>query len=127
MNLVLAIFVVVGFATGIEYLNLPTYAREVGRRNKDCLTVLRDTSLSDDEKEDALQRQARRLCVLLGILVGGSLLALGGPLALIWLLEQGGIGSLGGVLAILQRLDFLAGTAVVGVLTYLLLRSLRQT
>jgi hypothetical protein len=56
------------------------------------------------------------------VLAGGSILALGGPLALVWGLEQIGLGSFQKVLAILQRLDFLAATVVVGLLGYLLAR-----
>lgn len=126
MTLVLAIVVVVGFATLLEVLGLPGYAREVVRRNKECLQILQDSSLDDHEKESALQRHARRLFALLGLLVGGSLLAITLPLAGIWVLEQGGIGSVSGVLSVLQRLDFLAGTIAVGLLGYLLVRYVRH-
>ena len=126
MNLALAVFVVVGFAGTLELLNLPRHARAVGQRSQDALAVLRDESLSDREKEEALQGHSRRLFVLLGILAGGSALALGGPLALVWGLERLGVGSFGRVLAILQRLDFLAASIVVGGLAYLLVRSLRS-
>jgi hypothetical protein len=56
------------------------------------------------------------------VLAGGSILALGVPLALVWRLEQISLGSFQKVLAILQRLDFLAVTVVVGLLGYLLAR-----
>lgn len=125
MNIALAILVVVGFASTIDVLELPKHAQEVGRRNADCLAVLRDASLPDQDKEDKLQRHARRLFVLLGILVGGSVLALFLPLSTVWLLEQVGVGSFHSVLSVLQRLDFLAGTTVAGLLGYLLVRSLR--
>lgn len=127
MNFALAILVVVGFATTIDLLNLPAHAREVGQRNTDCLNVLRDASLTDDAKERALQRHARRLFVLLGILVGGSFLALFLPLLAVWLLDEVGVGSFHTVLSVLQRFDFLAGTMVVGLLGYLLVRYVRQS
>ncbi len=125
MNLALALFVVVGFAGTLEYLNLPDHARGVGARSQDALAVLRNDALDDREKEEALQGHARRLFGLLGILLGGSLLALGGPLAVVWGLERIGVGSFGAVLGILQRLDFLAATIVVGLLGYLIVRRLR--
>jgi hypothetical protein len=127
MNLALAIFVVVGFAGVLEYLDLPERARGVGERSQDALAVLRDDALDDREKEEALQGHARRLFVLLGILGGGSVLALGGPLAIVWGLERIGVGSFAAVLRILQRLDFLAATIVVGLLGYLLVRFLRSS
>ncbi|PSQ75210.1 MAG: hypothetical protein BRD39_00220 [Bacteroidetes bacterium QH_9_64_21] len=125
MNLALALFVVVGFAGTLEYLNLPEQARGVGERSQDALAVLRNDALDDREKEEALQDHARRLFALLGILLGGSIPALGGPLAIVWGLERIGVGSFEAVLGILQRLDFLAATIVVGLLGYLIVRRLR--
>jgi len=126
MTLALAIFVVVGFAGVLEYLDLPERARGVGERSRDALAVFRNDSLSDREKEEALQGHAGRLFALLGILAGGSVLALGGPLAVVWGLERVGVGSFAAVLRILQRLDFLAATIIVGLLGYLLVRFLRS-
>jgi hypothetical protein len=126
MNLALAIFVVVGFAGVLEYLDLPERARGVGEQSTEALGVLRNDALDDREKEEALQGHARRLFALLGVLGGGSILALGGPLAIVWGLELVGVGSFAAVLRILQRLDFLAATIVVGLLGYLLVRFLRS-
>jgi hypothetical protein len=126
MNVVLAVFVVVGFAVTIERLHLPARAREVGRHSTASLDVLRDDSLDDAAKEEALQNHSRHLFRLLGILTGGSALALGLPLGIVWLLGQGGIGSFGGTLAVLQRIDFLAGTTVVGLLAYFLVQQARN-
>jgi hypothetical protein len=122
MNLAFAIFVVVGFAGTLEYLDLPDRARAVGQQSTEALAVLQDDALTDREKEEALQAHSRTLFGLLGVLAGGSILALGVPLALVWRLEQISLGSFQKVLAILQRLDFLAATVVVGLLGYLLAR-----
>jgi hypothetical protein len=127
MNFVLAVFVVLGFAATIERLHLPTRAREVGRHSTASLDVLRDESLDDAAKEEALQDRSRQLFRLLGILTGGSALALGLPLGIVWLLGQVGIGSFGGTLAVLQRIDFLAGTTVVGLLAYFLVQQVRAS
>lgn len=125
MNLVLAMVVVVGFAVTIEYLDLPGHARDAGRRGMQSIEVLQDDSMDDREKEEALQRHAGRLFGLLGILAGGSVLALGLPLAGVWGLGKLGVGSFSGTLLVLERLDFLAGVTVVGLLGYLLIRSHR--
>lgn len=124
MNLALALFVVVGFAVIIEYLGLPDRARAVGRRSKTSVSVLQDDSMENTEKEEVLQEQSRQLFRLLGILLGGSILALGGPLVLVWLLERVGIGSFWGTLDVLERVDFLVGVTVAGLLGYLLVRRL---
>lgn len=122
MNFALALFVVVGFAAILEYLDLPHHARAVGRQSKASLAVLRDDSMEDREKEQALQKHARQLFRLLGILVGGSALALGLPLAIVWGLERMSIGSFWGTVRVLERIDFLAGVTGAGLLGYLLVR-----
>ena len=122
MNFALALFVVVGFAATIEYFDLPNRARTVGKRSSRSLAVLRDDSLGDREKEEALQSQSRELFRLLGILAGGSALALGLPLGVVWLLGQVEIGSFWGTMSILERIDFLAGVTVVGGAGYFLMR-----
>ena len=127
MNVVLAMFVVVGFAATIERLRLPTRAREVQQHSAECIDVLRNESMSDAEKETALQDHSRQLFRLLGILTGGSVLALGLPLGLVWLLGRVGMGSFGDTLAILQRIDFLAATTVVGLLAYALVQRVRSS
>ena len=114
MNFALALFVVVGFAATIEYFDLPDRARTVGKQSSRSLAVLRDDSLGDREKEKALQSQSRKLFRLLGILAGGSVLALGLPLGVVWVLGRLGVGSFWGTMSILERIDFLAGVTVVG-------------
>lgn len=123
--MLLATLVVASFALVLERLHLPDRAREVGNRAIDSLRVLRDPTLDDLAKEEALQHQAVRLFVLLGILVGGSLLALGIPLLAVWLLELGGVASLNSVLAVLERIEFLVGVTVIGAVIYLLVRRIQ--
>ena len=122
----LAVFVVVGFAGILRALRLTVYAREAGRRGRACTTVMQDASMSDREKENALQKHARRLFVLLGILGGGSLLALGAPFGVVWLLDWMGLASFWDVMSTLERIDFLVGTVLVGGLGYALVQYLRQ-
>lgn len=122
MSFLLAVLVVVGFAATIGRLDLASRTREVSRRARDCFEVLRDPSLDDDAKERRLRGHSVRLFGLLGILGGGSLLGLGVPLFGVWLLDRAGFASLDGVLAVLGRVDFLAGTAVLGLLAYVVVR-----
>lgn len=125
MSLLLAALVVVAFALTLEGLDLPDRAREVGARTRESLEVLRDASLEDRAKEAALRRNSLRLFRLLGLLAGGSLLALGLPLAGVWLLELAGVASLQAVLSTLERPDFLAGATAVGIAAYLAIRRAR--
>lgn len=125
MSVLLATLVVVAFALGVGWMDLPGRAREVGSRSREGLDALRDPALDDRAKEEALRGLALRLFGLLGRLVGGSLLALGLPLAAVWLLERAGVASLGAVLSVLERPDFLAAATGGGLLVYLVVRKAR--
>ena len=124
MSFLLAAMVVVVFALVLERLDLPERARETASRARESLDVLRDPELDDREKESALQEQSVRLFGLLGILLGGSLLALGAPLLVVWLLELVGVSSLDAVLGVLESPSFLLGTVVVGIAGWLAYRRL---
>lgn len=119
MSVLLAALVVVTFALSVAWLDLPARAREVGARSLEGLDALRDPELDDRAKEEALRRVALRLFGLLGLLVGGSVLALGLPLLGVWMLELGGVASLEAVLATLERPDFLAAATGGGLLVFL--------
>lgn len=120
MSLLLAAVVVVLFAVILEGIGLPERAREVVRRARTSLDLLRDPSLDDAAKERGLQKHALRLFLLLAILTGGSALAILVPLGGVWLLDGIGVASLDGVLSVLERLDFLAGATVLGGAVYFL-------
>lgn len=125
MSVLLAALVVVTFALAVGWMDLPGRAREVGARSRDGLDALRDPGLDDRAKEAALRRLAGRLFGLFGLLVGGSVLALGVPLLAVWLLEAVGVASLAGVLAVLERPDFLAAVTGAGLVAWLAVRRLR--
>lgn len=125
MSFLLAVFVVVGFAATIAWLGLPARAGEAVEGSREALSVVRDPSLDDDAKEEALQRLALRLFRLVGVLVGGSLLAIGWPLAVVWAADRVGVGTFSATLDVLERPDFLLGTVVVGFGGWWALRRLR--
>lgn len=127
MSVLLAVGVVVVFTVTIDRLSLPERGREVGHSAAECARVLRDRNLDDASKEKVLQRQAVYLFKLLGILTGGSLLALGLPFGGVWLLELLGIGSLAGVLDVLERIDFLAAATGIGLLAYFVTQRFRSS
>ena len=114
MSLALAVGVVLGFAGVLHLLELPARATEVGRRSREALETLRDRDLDDDAKARALRRHSLRLFVLMGILLGGSVLSLGLPLGGVWLLDRAGIASLPAVWSVLESPGFLAATVVGG-------------
>lgn len=120
MSLVLAVLVAVAFAFGIDRLRFPDRAREVVERGLDCLEILRDRSMDEDEKSAGLQNHAIRLFGLVGIFLGGGLLALALPLGGVWVLDRAGVGSFAKVLAVLQSPAFLVAAFLVGTLAYVL-------
>lgn len=122
MSLVLAVMVVVTFGFTVDRLGLVDHTREVVARARECLQVLRDASLSDREKERALRDHARGLFRLMGVLVGGSAVAILLPLGVVWLLDEAGLWSLGAVLDVLERPDFLGATAVIGLVLFVVAR-----
>lgn len=122
MSFAWAILVVGVFAAVLEILDLPTRAMEVGRRCRECLALLRDSTLTDEQKEKALQRETGPLFTLSCALAGGCVLAAALPLAALWGLDLVGWASLPAVWATLQRLDFLAAVSVAGGLAWLVLR-----
>lgn len=122
MSLLLAALVVVTFAVTIQRLGLANRARRVLTRAAECADVLRDPCLDDRAKERILQGHAVRLFGLFAGLALGGGVALLLPLAGVWALDLVGVASFVDVLSVLERVDFLAATAVVGLLTYLLVR-----
>lgn len=124
MSLALAVGVVLGFAGVLHLLDLPARAAEVGRRSREALDTLRDRELDDDGKERALRRLSVRLFALMGVLLGGSALALGLPLGAVWVLDRLGLASLSAVWSMLESPGFLAATVAGGTGVWLVGRHL---
>ena len=122
MSLLGAVFIVIGFAAIAYLLRLPKYAGEVFTKVNSAMLALRDPDLGDDQKEKLLQQYAIRMFALLGILTGGSVLALTVPLGLVWTLGLVQIMSFDGVLETLVQWEFIVGTCVIGLVAYRYIR-----
>lgn len=120
MNVLLAAGVAAGSAFLIERMGLPALVGQVVRRARGCRAILADPRASDLEKERAMRRESVRLFALFGRLAGGSLLAIGAPLALVGALDALGVASLAGVVGTLARPAFLAAAFGIGGLAYVL-------
>lgn len=116
MSLFLAVLVVVVFAVVVERAGVVARADEALRRARGSYAVVADRTLTDEQKERRLREEAPRLLGLLGRILGGSGLALGLPLGLLWVGDRLGMVSLAAVMAILVRVDFLVVVTVVGLL-----------
>lgn len=122
MNLALATIVVVAFAVLLERMNVAASGRAVAERATKSFLVLKDSALTDDEKELALRREAVHLFGQFGAIVVLGLLALLLPLGAVWLLDRAGWASMTDVLDVLGRVDFLVAATVIGTAAYYLSR-----
>lgn len=118
MNWFGAVFCVVSFALLLHWVRLVERTRDVLAVSREASSVLHNATLTDRDKERAVQRGAVQLFRLLLVLLAGTAVCLFAPLAVIWLLSEAGFMSLDGVLATLARWDFLLAGSVLGVLTY---------
>lgn len=116
LALAAAVAVVSGFL--VERLGLPTHVRAVMSRAGRCRRILADRGRTDLEKERALREETVRLLGLFGRLAGGSLVAIGVPLAAIGALQAVGVASASAVVATMIRPAFLASAFGVGVLVW---------
>ncbi len=118
MDLIGAMLVVVLFAILLNVVRLVPKTREVISIGQQALATLRDTTLSDDEKERRMQQSSLRLIALLFVLTAGTLVALLVPIALIWLSEFAGLFTVDGVLGMFLRWDFILGGSILGIAAY---------
>lgn len=119
MDFLGAVLVIVLFVILLNVVRLVPRTREVLSIGQQAVDTLRDSTLTDDEKEHAMRQSSLRLVRLLLILAGGTLVAILLPLVLIWLLELAGIFTVAGVLDMFLRWDFIIGGSVVGIATYI--------
>jgi hypothetical protein len=117
-----ASFVVIGFAVLAHYIGLIRWTGEVMLHARRANEVLRDGNLDDFAKEKAVQSVAIEMFKLLGLLTGGSIIAVALPLAVVWLAGAAAILSFDAVMAMLIRWEFLLAATVVGTVVFFLLR-----
>jgi hypothetical protein len=98
---------------------------EVEKCGLACVRTARDRDLDDLQKQMVIQGHARRLFWLMIAILGLSLVSVAVPVAVIWLLDQGGLVSFRGTFDVLRRIDFLAVVSIVGILVALLRRTSR--
>ncbi len=119
LDFVGAVLVVGLFAILIHVIGLVGTTKEVLTVGRQAAATLRDTTLTDEEKERRTQQNSLRLFRLLTVLVFGIAIALFLPLALIWLMQLVSLVSLGGVMDMLLRWDFIIGVTVLSFFIYI--------
>jgi hypothetical protein len=117
-----ASFVVIAFAVLAHYIGLIRWTGEVVRHARRANEVLQNSALDDFTKEKAVQSVAIELFKLLGLLSVGSIIAVGLPIAVVWLAGAAGMLSFDAVMVMLLRWEFLLAATVVGTAVFFLLR-----
>ena len=114
MTIFAATFVVIGFAFLAHFIGLIRWTTEVIAHARGASAVLGDASLDDLAKENAIQRAALVMFKLLGLLIVGSVAALGLPIGAVWLADRVGVLSFDAVMAMLVRWEFLLAATIIG-------------
>ncbi len=126
MSFALATLVVVGFALIVRRTRLVGHSREAAERARASLSVLTDSTLSDEEKERRLRAGSVRLFGLMARILFGAGLALLVPLAGVWALARLGLASFPEVIAVLSRVDFVVLLSLIAGAGLLVHRRLRR-
>lgn len=126
MDLVGAILVVGIFAILVHVVGLVNTTKEVFAVGRQASSTLRDSTLTDDDKERLTQQSSLKLFRLLAVLVVGIVISLSLPLAIIWLLQLANLFSLAGVMDMLLRWDFIIGVTFLGAAIYMAVSKWRK-
>lgn len=113
---VAAAFLVVGFVVLIRLFRLAEWTREVVDASRRSIGVIRSRTLSDDEKEAALKKDAGLLFRLSFILLLGGAAAFLLPIALMWFCDWVGFISLASMLDVALSPVFLVTSGIVVIL-----------
>lgn len=118
-----AAFLVLGLVVLIRRFGLADKAGEVVTVSRRSFGAIQSSVLSDDAKEAALQKDAKRLFGLFLVLASGGAAAVLLPVGLLWLFEQLGWISLQSVFSITVSPVFLIISSVLAVLAFLIPKS----
>ena len=111
-----AAFLVVTFVVVVRLFGLVEKSRNVVTVARRSLGVIRSSSLSDDAKEVALQRDAKQLFRLFFMLAFGGAAAVLLPMGLLWLCDQLGLISLASVLSAALSPAFIITSGTLAIL-----------
>lgn len=108
-----ALFLVIGFIVIFKVFDLVERSRRVIGIARQAVGDLRDSAMSEDDKEVAMQAHAKRLFALFFIITVGAFAAVFAPIALVWAFDALGWVSLDAVLAVALSWPFVLGASVV--------------
>lgn len=117
-----AIFLVLGFIFILKIFRLVEKSTRVINISRQAMTELRNTELSEDDKELAMQSHAKQLAGLFLFIVTGSLAAVFLPFLTIWGLDTLGLLSIDAVMGVALSWPFIIATTVLLVLAFIVSR-----
>ena len=122
MVLVGGIVVVLGFIIFVQLFGLVEKNTKVIHIAKSAITIVRDASLDDYQKEVAMQKHAKELLSLFFLITMGSIMALAIPFGLIWLMEFAKLLTVNEVIETTLSLEFIAATVIISIGCFWLMR-----
>lgn len=122
-----AIFLVVGFVVLIRLFGLVERSGDVLKVSRRSWEVIRNSTLSDEAKEKALQQDAKQLLRLFLMLVVGGAAAVFLPIGVLWACDRIGWISLDSVFAVALSPVFLIGSGVLALLALFIGTPRRRT
>ena len=118
MALLGGIIVVFGFVILAKLFGLVEKNIKVIGVAKSAALVVRDLSLDDYQKEIAMQKYAKELLALFFLIAIASVLAIGIPFGVIWLMEYANILSVNEVVATMLSVKFILATVVISIVFF---------
>ena len=113
-----AAFIVIAFVIFLRLFGLVDKSREVINTSRRSLGVIRSASLTDDEKEAELQKNAKRLFHLFFMIISRGVVAAFLPLGCLWLCDKIELISLASTLDIAMSIPFLVGSCILVILVF---------
>ena len=108
-----AIFLVIGFIFILKISGLVEKSTRVIDISKQAMSQLRNSELSDDDKEIAMQAHSKKLVGLFFLITIGGIAAVFLPFAVIWGLDWLGLISVDAVLGVALSWPFIIVTSIV--------------
>lgn len=120
MVLVGHLVLIIGFMIFMKVFGLVAKSYRVTSVAKSALDVVRDPNMDDRQKESATRQYSKELFSLFFVIAGASVVALGIPLVVIWVMDLANLVSLSEVIEGTITLEFLGIAAVISAIFILL-------
>ncbi len=118
-----AVFLVIGFIFILKVARLVDKSTRVIGISKQAVAELRDTEMSDDDKESSMQSHAKHLTGLFFLITIGGIAAVLVPIAVIWGLDRLNLVSIDAVLDVAMSWPFVVATTILIILALVVKRA----